>query len=126
MHAPSSRSVRGLHHVQVTHPPGGEDVVRSFYSGVLGLAELPKPPELAGRGGVWFAAGSAQLHFGVEEPGPDSRRHVALAVSDLSALRERLLAAGSPVEEAIPLEGMERFYCRDPFGNRIELLEATA
>ena len=35
-------------------PPGSEDRLRAFYTGVLGWSELPKPPLLAARGGCWF------------------------------------------------------------------------
>lgn len=112
-----------LHHVHLTHPPGAEDEARRFYGELLSLTELSKPTELTGRGGLWFAVGDSQLHLGVEEESPESRRHLALQVPDLAAMRERLLRAGCCLEEAIPLEGMSRFYCRDPFGNRLELLE---
>jgi catechol 2,3-dioxygenase-like lactoylglutathione lyase family enzyme len=111
-----------IHHAQLTLPPGAEGEARRFYTGLLGLPELPKPPELAGRGGVWFSLGEQQLHLGVEEPGPPSRRHIALRTGELAPVRRALEAAGVPVEEAIPLDGMERIYCRDPFGNKLELL----
>ena len=114
-----------LHHVHLTHPRGEEDAARAFYAGVLGLAELPKPPELEGRGGVWFQLHGAQLHLGVEDPEPPSRRHVALQVVDLDVVRGRLRAADIQPEEAIALEVMDRFYCRDPFGNRLEFLSVS-
>ena len=44
-----------IDHVQLGMPAGGEDRARAFYAASLGLREVPKPPELAGRGGVWFA-----------------------------------------------------------------------
>jgi len=47
-----------LDHVQIAAPPGCEDAARSFYGGLLGMTELPKPSALTGRGGVWFAAGA--------------------------------------------------------------------
>ncbi len=115
-----------LHHIQLTLPPGGEQDARRFYGQLLGLPELPKPEELAARGGIWFGVGAVQLHFGVEDPGPGSRRHIALQVPDLAAIRGRLLSAGFALEEAIPLNGMARCYCRDPFHNRLELLEITS
>src|SRR3954454_24839233 len=43
-------AIVGLDHVQVAAPPGCEGDARRFYSGLLGLAELEKPPELAARG----------------------------------------------------------------------------
>ena len=55
-------AVIGLHHVQIACPAGSEDQLRGFYGGVLGLPEVPKPPALAVRGGVWFQAGPALPH----------------------------------------------------------------
>ena len=61
--------VEALDHVQVAMPAGREDGARWFYSGLLGLKELEKPPALASRGGAWFALPDGrQLHLGVEEP----------------------------------------------------------
>ena len=60
--------VLGIDHVQVAMPRGQEALARSFYGGLLGLEELPKPSATAGRGGVWFKCGEHQLHLGVEEP----------------------------------------------------------
>jgi len=108
--------------VQLTHPRGGEATARRFYGELLGLVELAKPAELEGRGGVWFQAGDVQLHFGVEDLSPPSRRHIALEVEDLEAVRRRLEADGRPIESAVPLKDMDRFYTQDPFGACIELL----
>lgn len=108
--------------MQLTHPAGAEQQAREFYAGLLGLQELSKPAELEGRGGVWFDAGGVQLHFGVEERGPDSRRHVALEAEDLPAVAEALARAGYPIEAAVPLDGYDRFYTRDPFGTKLELM----
>jgi len=113
-----------LDHVQVAMPPGGEDAARAFYRDLLGLAELPKPAELGHRGGCWFALGDRQLHLGVEADfRPARKAHVALAVSDLGALRERLGAAGVVVRDDVPLDDRRRFFADDPFGNRTEFLE---
>jgi catechol 2,3-dioxygenase-like lactoylglutathione lyase family enzyme len=54
--------VVGLDHLQLAMPRGREADARAFYAGILGLTELAKPPNLAVRGGVWFALGSQQLH----------------------------------------------------------------
>ncbi|MEP6799927.1 MAG: glyoxalase, partial [Lapillicoccus sp.] len=76
-----------LHHVQVSCPAGSEDVLRSFYAGVLGLTEVPKPPALAARGGVWFREGSLEIHCGVEQPFlPARKAHPGIAVDDVEAL----------------------------------------
>jgi catechol 2,3-dioxygenase-like lactoylglutathione lyase family enzyme len=118
--------ILGLDHVQVAAPPGCEADARRFYGGVLGLAELPKPAALAGRGGAWFALGSGQqLHVGVEEDfAPALKAHPALVVSggELEALAERLVAAGCDVRWDEALAGVSRFYTADPWGNRLELM----
>jgi catechol 2,3-dioxygenase-like lactoylglutathione lyase family enzyme len=105
-------------------PRGAEEEARRFYSGVVGLAELEKPANLANRGGVWFALGAQQLHLGVEEEfRPARKAHPAILVRDIAELRERLLAGGFSPKEDEPLAGYRRFYVSDPFDNRLEFLE---
>ena len=119
--------VRGIDHVQLAMPAGGEDDARAFYDGVLGIPEKPKPPHLAARGGCWFAADGVERHLGVEDGfRPARKAHPALLVDDLAALVRRLGEAGVDVVEDEPLPGYERVYVADPFGNRLELLEPTA
>ncbi|TMG46527.1 MAG: glyoxalase [Chloroflexi bacterium] len=115
--------IYGLHHVQVSMPPGGEPEARRFYSDLLGLAEVDKPASLADRGGVWFTCGDQQLHCGVEPAVARSRRHPALLTDDLETLRARLMAGGVPIVDDRQIPGFRRFYADDPFGNRIELLQ---
>jgi len=115
--------VSGIHHVQVSIPPGGEPAARRFYSELLGLPELEKPASLGDRGGVWFACGDQQLHCGVEPEVARSRRHPAFLTDDLDALRAHLLAGDVPVVDDRQIPGYRRFYAEDPFGNRIELLQ---
>lgn len=116
----------GIHHVQLAMPAGGEDEARRFYADVLGLREVPKPPGLAGRGGCWFASadGRVEVHLGIDPDfRPARKAHPALAVADFDVLRERLARAGADVVEDDALD-IRRFYTADPFGNRIELVEA--
>jgi catechol 2,3-dioxygenase-like lactoylglutathione lyase family enzyme len=115
----------GLHHAQVSIPVGAEAQARAFYCGVLGLSEIAKPEALANRGGIWLTVGDRQVHLGVED-GVDrnkTRAHLAYAVRDLSAWRGKLKAAGVEILDCIPIPGYERFEFRDPFGNRIEMIE---
>jgi catechol 2,3-dioxygenase-like lactoylglutathione lyase family enzyme len=113
-----------LDHLQLAMPPGREAEARAFYSGILGLVELAKPPNLAARGGVWFALGALQLHLGVEaEFHPARKAHPAFLVRDLAALRERLARQGFAPYEDEPLSGYQRFYAADPFGNRLEFMQ---
>jgi catechol 2,3-dioxygenase-like lactoylglutathione lyase family enzyme len=105
-------------------PRGRESEARAFYEGVLGIPEIPKPPNLAKRGGCWFARGLLKIHLGVEADfRPARKAHPALLVENLAALKERIAAAGYNVKEDEPLEGFKRIYVDDPFGNRIELME---
>ena len=116
-----------LDHVQLAIPAGADDACRTFYCGVLGWAELPKPAALQARGGLWLQAGDSQVHLGVEEDfRPARKAHPAFAVHDLDALAARIRTAGGPVsfDEAIP--GVRRFYTADAVGNRLEFLEAHA
>jgi catechol 2,3-dioxygenase-like lactoylglutathione lyase family enzyme len=119
----------GLDHVQLTVPPELETAARRFYGDLLGLPEIQKPQALQKRGGCWFALGSVQLHIALEANGSghDSRRHVCLLVRDLAAARRVLEAAGIAITgEPVTVDGLERFFVRDPAGNRLEIGERTA
>jgi catechol 2,3-dioxygenase-like lactoylglutathione lyase family enzyme len=89
------------------------------------MTEVPKPPVLAARGGAWFAGGEAQVHLGVEDGfRPARKAQPALRVDGLRELRAACQAAGFPSRPGEPLDGRERAYVHDPFGNRIELIES--
>lgn len=116
--------LEAIDHVQLAMPAGGELRARAFYSGILGLSEIPKPPVLAARGGAWFASGSVQVHLGVEADfRPARKAHPAFRVRGLGSLVERFRAAGLDVTPDADLPGYSRFYLSDPFGNRLEFLE---
>lgn len=112
-----------LHHVQLAAPPGSEGAAREFFVGALGMTELPKPPNLAARGGIWLALDGAELHVGIERVfRPADKAHPAFEVRDLDDLRRRLSARGVETWEDERLPDRRRFYARDPFGNRLEFL----
>lgn len=114
-----------VHHVQVACPPGGEPAARRFWGDGLGMTEVTKPAELAGRGGCWFRDGAAEIHVGVEEPfAPARKAHPALVVDDLEAVGARLAILGFEVDwsERHTFPGHERFHTFDAHGNRVELL----
>lgn len=112
-----------LHHVQLAIPKGGEPRARAFYSGALGMHEIPKPAQLSGRGGCWFRAGLVELHLGVEDPFTPARKaHPAFTVDDLSAAEAQCRTAAIPVTRDADLPNWRRFFIADPFGNRIEIL----
>jgi catechol 2,3-dioxygenase-like lactoylglutathione lyase family enzyme len=115
-----------IDHVQLDMPAGHEAAARSFYMGILGLREVPKPPTLAVRGGAWFAGRGVSVHVAVPaEFRPAAHAHPAFVVDDLSAMRAKLTAAGVAIEEDDSGIPVARCYIRDPFGNRIELVDAA-
>ncbi|MFI7403345.1 VOC family protein [Streptomyces sp. NPDC049541] len=116
--------ITAVDHVQLAAPPGSEDRLRAYYAGVLGMAEIPKPPVLAARGGCWFQAGAVQLHLGVEQDfRPAKKAHPGLRVTGIERYAARWQAHGAQVEWDDNLPGHRRFYSEDPVGNRLEFLE---
>ena len=112
-----------LDHVQLAMPAGGENAARSFYVDLLGMVEVPKPPELVLRGGVWFESGPVQLHLGVDgDFHPARKAHPALRCQDFAALTKKLRLAGIELADDGQLPGQTRCHVHDPFGNRIELI----
>ncbi|GHJ39645.1 VOC family protein [Streptomyces sp. TS71-3] len=113
-----------IDHVQLAAPAGSEDALRAFYTGALGMTEVPKPPVLAARGGCWFQAGYVQLHLGTEKDfRPAKKAHPGLRVRDIESFAARLAARGAEITWDDDLPGHRRFYTQDPVGNRLEFLE---
>ena len=121
----NNMSILGIDHVQIAMPAGGEEKARAFFTTLLGFREIPKPPELAKRGGAWFEAGTVQLHLGVETDfRPARKAHPAFVVNDLDSLITNVQSAGFEIDTSQPpLDGYKRGHVFDPFGNRIELME---
>jgi catechol 2,3-dioxygenase-like lactoylglutathione lyase family enzyme len=117
----------GLDHVNVGAPPGCEPEARAFYAGLLGMTEIPKPAEMAQRGGCWFQCGAQQIHVS-RVPGfrAPEKAHAAIRLADRAsfvAIAERLEAAGYEVKRDTELApAVERFFTADPWGNRLELI----
>jgi catechol 2,3-dioxygenase-like lactoylglutathione lyase family enzyme len=116
----------GLDHSFLTIQDGGEDAARRFYGEVLGLEEIQRPEGLQRSGGVWFQAGGQELHLGTDDAHlPPKRPHPGFRVgssAELDEVADRLTSNRYDVEWDERIEGRRRFYTRDPFGNRIELL----
>ncbi len=118
-------TILSIDHVQIAMPSGEEEKARAFYVELLEFIEIPKPPELAKRGGAWFRSENAQLHLGVEQNFQPARKaHPAFIVDDLDSLIAKVQNAGYNTDTSQPpLDGYKRAHVFDPFGNRIELME---
>jgi catechol 2,3-dioxygenase-like lactoylglutathione lyase family enzyme len=118
-------TILSVDHIQIAIPAGGEEKARGFYINVLGFIEIPKPAELAKRGGAWFQIGNVQLHLGVETDFRAARKaHPAFLVDDLDQLIDKAQSDGFEIDTSQPpLDGYKRAHVFDPFGNRIELME---
>ncbi|MFN2527565.1 MAG: VOC family protein [Candidatus Baltobacteraceae bacterium] len=116
-----------IDHVQLAMPVDGEAMARAFYVEVLGMVEVPKPAELAERGGCWFESGAVHIHLGAQmtEFKPARKAHPALVCTAFDDLMARLQDEGVQIrfdENATP----RRAFVDDAFGNRIELIERHA
>ena len=118
-------TIIGVHHVQITIPKGMEQKAKDFYCGELGIKEIAKPASLQGRGGFWLSLGNMDVHVGTEE-GFDrysTKSHLAYQVDSMLDWKNKLSDLGVEITDSIPIEGYERFEFRDPFGNRVEIIE---
>ena len=115
----------GLHHVQITIPNGEEEKAKHFYCQVLGLKELEKPDSLKGRGGFWLQVGNKEVHVGTED-GYDrltTKAHIAYQVENIGEWKKTLIEHHIEIFDSFPIPHFERFEFRDPFGNRVELIQ---
>lgn len=117
-------TLKRMDHIQLAMPAGQEEAARIFYGKLLGLTEQSKPAHLAARGGCWFQSGDVKVHLGVDPDFVPARKaHPAFIVENLRSLCAKLENAGFPTVSDQPLDGYQRKYVSDPFGNRIELME---
>jgi len=111
-----------IQHVSIPIAPDGADSAREFYGRVLRLPEIPVPREVLAHDAVWYRLGDTELHLFFEELFADrSARHFCIAVDDLHGVQTWLDDADVPAIGAVPLPGRSRLFCRDPFGNLIEI-----
>jgi len=111
-----SVQVYGCNHVVIE--VADVDKATAFYQDVFNLEKLE-----GGEGDAFFKLGEHQFlaMFKVEEPKPDRMRHFGLIVRDekqLSEVREKLTTK-------YRIELIPGFRCdfRDPFGNRIQVVD---
>jgi len=106
-------------------PADGHDAARAFYGELLGLEERDVPPKLDPSQLVWFrVGGDLELHlFQSDEPAPRAQHFCLRVHSSLDELRRKLEDAGVETQDTDEIVGRPRFFCRDPFGNRVELTQ---
>jgi len=130
-----SLSIRRLNHITINAPSGEEQKVRDFYGKILGLKEVELPRSLtAVYEIVWFELLDYLLHVefthhfvkpqtcienGVLLPG----RHFAIEIKGIKGVRRDLESNNIEILEAVEIPDRDRFYCVDPFGNVLELIE---
>jgi catechol 2,3-dioxygenase-like lactoylglutathione lyase family enzyme len=114
----ASLEVTGIDHVT--------DVERSrrFYADVFGLREV-SPPYTFDFVVLWFEVGEDQYLHLLHKPAPDtiSPRHFALHVTDAQAARDHCRSHGLAIEETVRIPNADRFFVRDPDGNRVEVIQ---
>ncbi|GAA3996770.1 VOC family protein [Deinococcus rubellus] len=118
--------ITGLDHIQIEAPADCEVAARAFFGDFLDLPELDKPPVLAARGGVWFSLPDGrQLHIGVTgDFVPRQKGHPALRCGDLNAFVQRAAKFQVSVKADFELAPLRRVFLQDPWGNRLEVIEA--
>lgn len=117
--------VVGLHHVQLAIPPNSEEEARAFYSDILGLAEVSPPTTAIASRSIWFENERVRIHLGIETDfRPASKAHPALLIDNFKQILVTLRAAGLEFSKAESMDGCSRGHIHDPFGNRIELIQA--
>jgi catechol 2,3-dioxygenase-like lactoylglutathione lyase family enzyme len=55
-----------------------------------------------------------------------TKAHIAYEVDDVGAWREMLTGRGVKILDSVAIPGYERFEFRDPFGNRVEMIERVS
>ena len=117
-------TLKAVHHIQVTYPLEVKSAMLFFYGKVLGLTEIKRPSMMKNDSGAWYALGDIELHVSTEKNANNqtSRRHICFQVDNLNAFAEHIKAHGVEIiPDQRPIPGYDRFFVRDPGGNRIKM-----
>lgn len=117
--------ILSLDHAQITVPKDAEEQARKFYCAFLGLSETDKPANRKKNGGFWLQLGDCQIHIGLEDGFDRSttKSHLAYRVDNLSFWRNKFQEENIEFKESAPFPKASAFEFRDPFGNRVELIQ---
>lgn len=113
--------IERIDHVLISIPPYTRLDAKLFYTEKLGLKEIPGTHP---RGAFWIKVGNIELHI-LEEDGHQysSGRHPALVVKDLESVKAFLQKENIEITYSSVIEGRDRCFFRDPWGNRFELIQ---
>ena len=113
--------IKHLDHILITIPPHSREEARRFYTETLLLKEVPGNHP---NGAIWVQLGNIELHIREEEiHQSNSARHPGLVVKDLDKAKAFLKKEDIDVSYSSAIEGRDRCFFRDPWGNRFELIE---
>src|SRR5690606_26211285 len=108
--------IERLDHVLITIPKDTSDEVKRFYTEKLLLKEISGDHP---NGAIWVQLGEIELHIREEEDHQStSARHTAFAVKSLESAIDFLHTANIEISYSSKIEGRERCFFRDPWGNR--------
>jgi len=95
---------------------------KAFYHGLLGLEEIDRP-ESFDFPGAWYRIGTVLIHLvGRAQRDAETSAHFCLWVTDVRAAAKTVSAGGREVAwDKRKIPGVDRFFTRDPDGNRIEI-----
>jgi catechol 2,3-dioxygenase-like lactoylglutathione lyase family enzyme len=105
-----------------------------FYGEVLGLAKVERSLKFPG---IWYQVGAYQIHLIVAPTAASTTQnpaiqnsekwgrnpHIAFAVADLDAAKQKLLHHNCPIQ--VSASGRAALFTQDPDGNIIELSQRS-
>lgn len=124
----SEGKIIGLQHLAIN--VNDLAAAKTFYGGLLGLPELPRPEAVAAQfQSIWYLLGNAELHV-VENPDFEPLKsplgpHFAVACDDFDKASQRFAGSGAKVMfgPAKGADGIERIVLKDPTGNIVEVID---
>ncbi|MFC5624016.1 VOC family protein [Algoriphagus winogradskyi] len=113
--------IKHLDHILITIPTGTSKDARKFYLEILQLNEIHGNHP---HGAIWIKLGNIELHIREEEGHQrNSARHAAFVVKNLKTAKDFLIHNNVEISYSSAIKGRDRCFFRDPWGNRLELIE---
>ena len=125
---------KDLNHVSITVTDVAK--AREFYTGTLGLEEIPRPAFDCP--GIWYSLGNGlSLHIILNDqlvrPAVDRKKitaryaHFAVWTEDADATARRIEELGLPCRDVVSgPTGLRQVFVKDPDGNMVEFIGTTA